>query len=95
MLADAIPEQNRKSTGLYFGIWVLISKFALALAAGLALPGLKLFGYMPGQFETTAALTSIYVFLPILFKGIAILVLLPQLSGRSSSRVITRKESQK
>ena len=95
MLADAIPEQNRKSTGLYFGIWVLISKFALALAAGLALPGLKYFGYMPGQFQTTAALTSIYVFLPILFKGIAILVLLPQISGRSSFRVITRKESQK
>jgi Na+/melibiose symporter-like transporter len=90
MLADAIPEQNRKSTGLYFGIWVLISKFALALAAGLALPSLKLFGYVPGQFQTTVALTALYVFLPIVFKGIAILVLLPQLRGRSSSRTIVR-----
>lgn len=90
MLADAIPEQNRKSTGLYFGIWVLISKFALALAAGLALPSLKLFGYVPGQFQTTIALTALYVFLPIVFKGIAILVLLPQLRGRSSSRTIVR-----
>ena len=82
MLADAIPEQNRKNTGLYFGIWVLISKFALALAAGLALPSLKLFGYVPGQFQTTIALTALYVFLPIVFKGIAILVLLPQFRGR-------------
>ncbi len=90
MLADAIPEQNRKSTGLYFGIWVLISKFALALAAGLALPSLKLFGYVPGQFQTTIALTALYVCLPIVFKGIAILVLLPQLRGRSSSRTIVR-----
>ena len=95
MLADAIPEKNRKSTGLYFGIWVLISKFALALAAGLSLPSLKLFGYVPGQFQTTAALTALYVCLPIVFKGIAILVLLPQLSGRSSSRTLVRKESQK
>jgi Na+/melibiose symporter-like transporter len=95
MLADAIPEKNRTSTGLYFGIWVLISKFALALAAGLSLPSLKLFGYVPGQFQTTAALTALYVCLPIVFKGIAILVLLPQLSGRSSSRTLVRKESQK
>lgn len=95
MLADAIPEQNRKSTGLYFGIWVLISKFALALAAGLALPSLKLFGYVPGQYQTTAALTALYVFLPIVFKGIAILVLLPQFDGHSSSRVFARKESLK
>lgn len=95
MLADAIPAQNRKSTGLYFGIWVLISKFALALAAGLALPGLKIFGYVPGQFETTVALTALYVFLPIIFKSIAILVLLPQLSGSSSWRDLAREESQK
>lgn len=95
MLADAIPEKNRKSTGLYFGIWVLISKFALALAAGLSLPSLKIFGYVPGQFQTTVALTALYVCLPIVFKGIAILVLLPQLSGRSSSRTLVRKEYQK
>ena len=93
MLADAIPEQHRKSTGLYFGIWVLISKFALAVAAGLALPSLKVFGYVPGQFQTTIGLTALYVFLPIVFKGIAILVLLPELGGRQSSRVSEPKES--
>lgn len=94
MLADAIPEQHRKSTGLYFGVWVLISKFALALAAGLALPSLKVFGYVPGQFQTTLGLTALYVFLPILFKGIAILVLLPLFSGNQSLRASHPKESQ-
>jgi Na+/melibiose symporter-like transporter len=94
MLADAIPEQHRKSTGLYFGVWVLISKFALALAAGLALPGLKVFGYVPGQFQTTLGLTALYVFLPIVFKGIAIFVLLPQLGGNQSLRTSHPKESQ-
>jgi GPH family glycoside/pentoside/hexuronide:cation symporter len=93
MLADAIPEENRKSTGLYFGIWVLISKFALALAAGLALPSLKIFGYTPGDFQTTGALTALYVFLPIVFKGIAILVLLPLISGSSTLRALPRGES--
>lgn len=95
MLADAIPEDHRKSTGLYFGIWVLISKFALALAAGLSLPSLKLFGYVPGALETTGALTVLYVFLPIIFKAIAILVLSPQLGGAFSSRVRVQQESSK
>jgi Na+/melibiose symporter-like transporter len=72
---------------------VLISKFALAVAAGLALPSLKVFGYVPGQFQTTIGLTALYVFLPIVFKGIAILVLLPELGGRQSSRVSEPKES--
>lgn len=93
MLADAIPEQHRKSTGLYFGVWVLISKFALALAAGLALPSLKIFGYVPGEFQTTIGLTALYVFLPIVFKGIAILVLMPQFGGKQSLRVSDPKES--
>jgi len=90
MLADSIPEQNRHSTGLYFGIWVLISKFALALAAGLALPSLKLFSYVPGEIETVGALVALYVFLPIIFKLFAILVLFPQFSQRWLSRTLVR-----
>lgn len=95
MLADAIPEDKRRSTGLYFGIWVLISKFALALAAGLALPGLKVFGYMPGQAQTVSGLIALYVFLPIIFKVGAIAVLFPQLSENQLTRIFFRKESQK
>lgn len=95
MLADAIPEDKRRSTGLYFGIWVLISKFALALAAGLALPSLKVFGYVPGQTQTVSALIALYIFLPILFKVGAIAVLFPQLSENWLTRTFVRKESQK
>ncbi|MDO9024140.1 MFS transporter [Zwartia sp.] len=95
MLADAIPEEKRRSTGLYFGIWVLISKFALALAAGLALPSLKIFGYMPGQVQTVSGLIALYVFLPIIFKVGAIAVLFPQLNENWLTRTFVRKGSQK
>lgn len=95
MLADAIPEEKRRSTGLYFGIWVLISKFALALAAGLALPSLKIFGYMPGQVQTVSGLIALYVFLPIIFKVGAVAVLFPQLNENWLTRTLVRKGSQK
>jgi Na+/melibiose symporter-like transporter len=78
MLADAIPRAHRQNTGLYFGIWVLIGKFALAVAAGLSLPGLKALSYQPGQPSTAEALVALYVFLPIVFKALASLALLPQ-----------------
>lgn len=92
MLADAIPEQNRHSTGLYFGIWVLISKLALALAAGVALPSLQFFGYLPGQAQTTDSLVFIYVLLPLLFKIFAFFVLFPQVYQRCFARMSSRKE---
>ncbi len=93
MLADAIPKGHRQSTGLYFGIWVLIGKFALAVAAGLALPSLKLFDYQPGQPATSGALIVLYVFLPMVFKGLATLALLPKFEAQFFSRVFTRKAS--
>ncbi len=92
MLADAIPRAHRQSTGLYFGIWVLIGKFALAVAAGLALPGLKVLAYQPGQPSTAGALVVLYVFLPIIFKALATLALLPRIGPRFFTRVLTRKE---
>jgi len=93
MLADAIPPTHRQSTGLYFGIWVLIGKFALALAAGLALPALQIFQYQPGHPESALALSRIYAFLPLLFKGLAIVVLFSQFPCSCLTRVNARKES--
>lgn len=90
MLADAIPRAHRQSTGLYFGIWVLIGKFALALAAGMVLPSLKAFGYQPGLPETTGSLVFLYVLLPILFKLFATLALLPRIGPRFFSKVFFR-----
>lgn len=91
MLADSIPRGHRQSTGLYFGIWVLIGKFALAVAAGLALPGLKVLGYQPGVPQTSFALMLLYVFLPMLFKALATLALLPKFGPQFFSRVLTPK----
>lgn len=93
MLADAIPSTHRQSTGLYFGIWVLLGKLALALAAGLALPALQAFNYRPGNPESTLALTLLYALLPLLFKGLALVVLFSQSPCFSLARVWSRKES--
>ena len=93
MLADSIPRGHRQSTGLYFGIWVLIGKFALAVAAGLALPSLKVMDYQPGKSSTTGALIALYVFLPMVFKALATLALLPRFGPHFLMRVLTRKES--
>ncbi len=92
MLADSIPRGHRQSTGLYFGIWVLIGKFALAIAAGLALPGLKVLSYQPGLPSTAGALIALYVFLPIVFKALATLALLPHGRFRFFTKVSARQE---
>jgi Na+/melibiose symporter-like transporter len=93
MLADAIPPTHRQSTGLYFGIWVLIGKLALALAAGLALPALQVLQYQPGQPESALALSRMYAFLPLLFKGLAMMVLFSQFPRSCLMRACSRKES--
>ena len=87
MLADAIPRSHQRSTGLYFGVWVLIGKFALALSAGMALPALQFFDYQPGQPGSVSALTSIYVFFPLLFKALAVIALLFHRGSAFISRV--------
>ncbi|MDP4589512.1 MAG: MFS transporter [Burkholderiaceae bacterium] len=77
MLADAIPPQQRSSTGLYFGVWALIAKFSLAIAAGVSLPTLAWLGYQPGNPMTAATLPLWYAILPITFKLGALIVIKP------------------
>jgi Na+/melibiose symporter-like transporter len=59
--------------GAYFGWWNFATKLNLALAAGLALPTLSLFGYAPGARDEQAlqALTIAYCVLPCLLKLVA------------------------
>ena len=55
--------------GAYFGLWNLATKFNLALAAGLGLPLLALFGYVPGASgEAPLSLTLAYAALPSALK---------------------------
>ncbi len=72
LLAGVIQRAGRsgQAEGAYFGWWNFATKLNLALAAGLALPLLQLFGYMPGSREPAAlaALTLAYCALPCVLK---------------------------
>ena len=57
--------------GACFGVWNLVAKLNLALAAGLALPLLGALGYVPGSGAGLPALTFAYALLPLAFKALA------------------------
>jgi Na+/melibiose symporter-like transporter len=63
--------------GLYLGWWNLISKFNLAIAAGLCLPLLASWGYAPGvkSAEGLHALSLAYGVLPCVLKTVALAAL--------------------
>jgi GPH family glycoside/pentoside/hexuronide:cation symporter len=58
-----------------FGLWSFVSKFTLALAALVLLPGLQSVGFVPGAANNTEALLVLslaYGALPCVLKLIAI-----------------------
>lgn len=59
-----------RAEGAYFGWWNFATKLNLALAAGIALPALQVFGYAPGTTSASAlqALTVAYCVLPCAMK---------------------------
>ncbi len=72
LLADVIDEKegpNSRTAGAYFGVWSLLNKLNLALAAGIALPLLGFLGYQPGAAgQGTFALSVSYALLPCALK---------------------------
>ncbi len=72
MLAGVIADagDRGRAEGAYFGWWNFATKLNLALAAGLALPLLSLFGYAPGVRDAAGlqALTIAYCLLPCALK---------------------------
>lgn len=79
LLADVIDgDEGRdgRPDGVYFGLWHLLEKLALALAAGLALPLLQALGYVPGDAASAgSALPWVYALLPCAIKLAAALML--------------------
>lgn len=63
--------ERKGQAGACFGMWNLVAKLSLALAAGLALPLLDLLGYRPGGSAGLAALSFAYALLPLGFKLLA------------------------
>ncbi|MCY1377720.1 MFS/sugar transport protein [compost metagenome] len=69
---DELGERGRRE-GAYLGWWNFAAKLNLALAAGLSLPLLALFGYSPGARDPAAlqVLTLAYCLLPCALKLLA------------------------
>ena len=74
--ADIIPPRDHGRTASYFGIWSLINKLVLALAAGLALPLLAGLGYQPGEQTGLTALAICYAGVPSILKLLAAALLI-------------------
>jgi glycoside/pentoside/hexuronide:cation symporter, GPH family len=75
LLTGAIQSQGDQGQheGAYYGWWNFATKLNMALAAGLALPLLEVFGYAPGARDPQAlqALVIAYCVLPCALKLIA------------------------
>ena len=96
-LIDRCGERGR-SDGAFMGWWNLATKLNLALAAGLSLPLLGLWGYAPGQQDEQAllALGWAYGVLPCVLKLLAAVALYVALMGSrdhsAGAQVTTRSE---
>ncbi len=82
MQADVVDldtaESGDQRTGLYFALWGMVTKLALALAVGIAFPLLDLAGFADGEANDPAALWTLiglYSLAPVIFKAIAIVLM--------------------
>ena len=79
LLAGTIADSGDRgrAEGAYFGWWNFATKLNLALAAGVALPVLGAFGYVPGTRDPQAlqVLSMAYCLLPCALKLLAALLL--------------------
>lgn len=77
LLAGVIRQAGQSGQGeaAYFGVWNWGVQLTLALAAGIALPLLGWWGYVPGHAEGGAVLAGAYALLPCVLKCISALML--------------------
>ena len=79
MQADVVDwdtaRNGEQRTGLFFALWSVATKAALAVAGGAALIALDLFGYEAGGENTPGALLAVallYAFAPVVLKLLAV-----------------------
>jgi GPH family glycoside/pentoside/hexuronide:cation symporter len=89
LLADALRQKDEHGS-FSFALWQALSKWSLALAAGLALPLLALGGYQPGGNLVTAdnviLLVIGYAVVPCVLKLVALAVLVASPIQRTEER---------
>jgi GPH family glycoside/pentoside/hexuronide:cation symporter len=81
LLATSMDEDGStargNSGGAYFGLWALVTKLSLALAAGIALPLLDALGDGARvRFGDVSTLALLYALLPCGLKGAACVLLM-------------------
>lgn len=93
--ADVIDVDTAASgaqrSGLYFAAWSLATKLSLALGVGIVFPLLDRFDFVPGgdNGETAlVALVSLYVWLPVMLKVVAIMLMWNFPLGEAEQRVL-------
>ena len=95
-LLDELGERGRRE-GAYLGWWQFAAKLNLALAAGMALPLLGLWGYAPGARDDSAlqTLSLAYGVLPCLLKLLAaallVLLIIRPAPGRAMPHSLPQK----
>lgn len=98
MQADVVDydtlRTGQQRAGLFFALWSMATKLALACAVGIAFPLLDLFGFDPGGANTAGALLAlslIYAVFPTILKGAAIALIWRHPIDARRQRIIRRR----
>ena len=97
MQADVVDYDRLKNkgdrTGIYFALWGMATKMALALSVGIAFPALDLAGFDPDADAPDAvwALIVIYALVPVVLKLIAVGIVAKYPIGRTRQETIRRR----
>ena len=95
--ADVVDYDRLKSgrdrTGVYFALWGMATKLALALSVGIAFPALDLAGFDPTVEKPEAiwALVVIYALFPVVLKVLAVMIVAPFPISRCKHEIIRRR----
>lgn len=95
--ADVVDYDRLKSgrdrTGVYFALWGMATKLALALAVGIAFPTLDFVGFDPNDDAPQAiwALVVIYAVFPVVLKILAVMIVASFPISRRKHEVIRRR----